>query len=260
MVEPQPIDGAIERRTLHDEVVDRMRDMLIEGQLKAHARINETELCRSLGVSRTPVREAIKTLASEGLIELVRNKGAIVKRLGGDEIVDLLEAVALIERYAAEVGVERANDLEIDEIVKMHRRMREYYKTRERLPYYKLNQAIHSAIVTLTHNNTLIATHEALQMRLRRIRYVGNELPKSWSGAMREHEAIIKALNCASQSTYISTARGIASSDFFKMQNKCQHQRRRRPSQSPVLIDRKTSYCRWPSMNRYKSRLHMSTR
>lgn len=194
MVEPQPIDGTIERRTLHDEVVDRMRDMLIEGQLKAHARINETELCRSLGVSRTPVREAIKTLASEGLIELVRNKGAIVKRLEGDEIGDLLEAVALIERYAAEIGVERANDLEIDEIVKMHRRMREYYKTRERLPYYKLNQAIHSGIVTLTHNKTLIATHEALQMRLRRIRYVGNELPKSWSGAMREHETIIKAL------------------------------------------------------------------
>jgi DNA-binding GntR family transcriptional regulator len=155
MVEPQFFGGAIERRTLHDEVVDRMRDMIIEGQFKTHARINETELCRSLGVSRTPVREAIKTLASEGLIELVRNKGAIVKRLGGDEIVDLLEAVAVIERYAAEVGVERASDLEIDQIVKMHQRMRAYYKTRERLPYYKLNQAIHAAIVTLTHNNTL---------------------------------------------------------------------------------------------------------
>jgi DNA-binding GntR family transcriptional regulator len=194
MVEPQLIDGAIERRTLHDEVVDRMRDMIIEGQLEAHERINETELCRRLGVSRTPVREAIKTLASEGLIELVRNKGAIVKRLGVDEIVDLLEAVAVIERYAAEVGVERASDLEINEIAAMHRRMRDHYNARERLPYYKLNQAIHAAIVALTHNNTLTAAHEALQMRLRRIRYVGNELPASWSGAMREHEAMIKAL------------------------------------------------------------------
>lgn len=194
MAELQLIDAAIQRRTLHDEVVERMRDLIVEGHIKAAQRINETELCRSLGVSRTPVREAIKTLASEGLIELVRNKGAIVKQLGVDEIEDMLEAVRAIERYAAEVGVERASREEIDEIAAMHKLMQAYYKAKDRLPYYKLNQAIHAAIVALTHNDTLIATHEALQMRLRRMRYVGNELPSSWSGAMREHEAMIKAL------------------------------------------------------------------
>lgn len=194
MAELQMIDATIERRTLHDEVVERMRDMVIEGHLKALERINETELCRRLGVSRTPVREAIKTLASEGLIELVRNKGAIVKRLGVDEIEDMLEAVAVIECYAAEVGVKRASPEEIEEIALMHKQMRQYFKTRDRLPYYKLNQAIHAAIVALTHNQTLIATHEVVQMRLRRMRYVGSELQASWSGAMHEHEAMIKAL------------------------------------------------------------------
>ena len=194
MAELQSIGTAIERRTLHDEVVDRMRDMIVEGHLAALERINETELCQRLGVSRTPVREAIKTLASEGLIELVRNKGAIVKHLGVTEIEDMLEAVGVIERYAAKVGVRRAGQAEIDAIAAMHKRMRELYKARDRLPYYKLNQAIHAAIVALTHNSTLISTHESLQMRLRRIRYVGNELPTSWSGAMREHEAMIKAL------------------------------------------------------------------
>lgn len=188
------INATIERKTLHDEVVERMRDLIIEGRLAALQRINETELCRSLGVSRTPVREAIKTLASEGLIELVRNKGAIVKRLGADEVEDMLEAVAVIERYAAEVGVVRANQAEIDEIVAMHKEMKAFYKAQDRLPYYKLNQAIHSAMVALTQNQTLMATHEVLQMRLRRIRYVGNEQPTSWSGAMREHDAMIKAL------------------------------------------------------------------
>ena len=194
MAEPQLYDAAIERRTLHDEVVERMRDLIIEGHLKAEERINETELCRSMGVSRTPVREAIKTLASEGLIELVRNKGAIVKRLGVGEIEDMLEAVRVIERYAAEVGVERASREEIDAIVAMHKRMQAYFKAQDRLPYYKLNQSIHSAIVALTRNEALIAAHEALQMRLRRMRYVGNERPSSWSGAMREHDAMIKAL------------------------------------------------------------------
>lgn len=187
-------DVIIERRSLHDEVVDRMRDMVIEGRLQAGTRINESELCRRLGVSRTPVREAIKTLASEGLIDLVRNKGAIVRRVVGDEVADMMEAVELIECYAATVGVDRASDREIAVIVDMHKRMREHFKARQRLAYYKLNQAIHAAIVALTHNETMIATHEMLQMRLRRIRYLGHDGRTNWSGAMREHEAIIKAL------------------------------------------------------------------
>ncbi|MFY0612726.1 MAG: GntR family transcriptional regulator [Hyphomicrobiaceae bacterium] len=188
------LDDAIERRTLHDEVVDRMRDMIIEGQLAADARINESELCQRLGVSRTPVREAIKTLASEGLIDLVRNKGAIVKRLGIGEITDMLEAVAVLELYAARTGVERGGEDEIKSILAMHKDMRACYKAHDRLPYYKLNQSIHAAIVALAHNQTIIAAHETLQMRLRRIRYVGNEQPQFWSGAMREHEAMAKAL------------------------------------------------------------------
>ena len=128
---PHVLDNAIERRTLHDEVVERMRDMVIEGQLAAETRINESELCQRLGVSRTPVREAIKTLASEGLIELVRNKSAIVKRLGIDEIIDMLEAVAVLELYAARAGVERGSDDEIRNIVAMHKSMRDCFKDRD---------------------------------------------------------------------------------------------------------------------------------
>ena len=191
---PHALNVAIQRRTLHDEVVDRMRDMIVEGQLASGARINESEECQRLGVSPTPVREAIKTLASEGLIELVRNKGAIVKSLDVDEITEMLEAVAVLEVFAARVGVTRGGADEINEIVAMHKQMHGYYKARDRLPYYKLNQSIHAAIVALAHNRAISLAHEALQMQLRRIWYVGNERPNSWSGAMREHEAMIKAL------------------------------------------------------------------
>lgn len=192
--EGQMTGGTIQRRTLHDEVVDRMRDMIIEGQLHAGERINESELCGQLGVSRTPVREAIKTLASEGLIAAVRNKGAIVNHLGADEILQMLEVAALIEKHAAIVGVERGSDNEIKAIVDLHEQMRKLFEARDRLPYYKLNQAIHTSIVALAHNATMSAMHEGLQMRLRRIRYVGNEKPSSWSGAMREHEMMVTAL------------------------------------------------------------------
>ena len=191
---PHALNVVIQRRTLHDEVVDRMRDMIVEGQLPSGSRINESEECQRLGVSRTPVREAIKTLASEGLIELVRNKGAVVKSLDVDQITEMLEAVAVLELFAARVGVTRSSDEEINEIVSMHKQMRSCFKAQDRLPYYKLNQSIHAAIVALAHNRAISLAHEALQMQLRRIRYVGNERPNSWSGAMREHEAMIKAL------------------------------------------------------------------
>ena len=106
----------------------------------------------------------------------------------------MLEAVAVLERFAACVGVKRGSDSEINDIVMMHNRMSECFRSRDRLPYYKLNQSIHTGIVALAHNQTISAAHESLQMRLRRIRYIGNEQPASWSGAMREHVMMIKAI------------------------------------------------------------------
>ena len=100
----------------------------------------------------------------------------------------------MLERHAAVVGVERGSNSEIAEIIGLHEQMRELFEARDRLPYYKLNQAIHTKIVALAHNETLNTMHESLQMRLRRIRYVGNEKPTSWSGAMREHEMMMTAL------------------------------------------------------------------
>ena len=61
----------ISRRSLHDEVADRLRDMIVEGKLAAGERVNEAALCEKFGVSRTPLREALKVLASEGLVHLL---------------------------------------------------------------------------------------------------------------------------------------------------------------------------------------------
>jgi DNA-binding GntR family transcriptional regulator len=184
----------ITRVTLHDAVLNQIRDMIIEGQLMPGTRINEGQVGASLGVSRTPLREAIKTLASEGLVEIVPAKGAIVRRFTALDIREILEVLKVLEQAAAGLACARASGAQIKKIVAMHKRMLGLYAARDRLSYFKLNQNIHSAIVLAAGNAVLAQTHETLQAQIKRIRFIGNETPDRWAAAVSEHEAMIEAL------------------------------------------------------------------
>jgi DNA-binding GntR family transcriptional regulator len=184
----------VPRRSLHSDVLAALRDMIIEGELPAGERINETALYPQLGVSRTPLREALKALASEGLVELVPNRGAVVRRFTLDDVTQMLEAVKVIETFAARGACERATADEIGALQRLHNQMRACYRSGDRLEYFKLNQDIHSGLVCAGHNEPLAAMHTGLQARLKRIRYIGNEAPQKWSGAMAEHDEMMVAL------------------------------------------------------------------
>ena len=183
----------IARTTLHGEVTARLRDMIVEARLPAGERIQELEVARSLGVSRTPVREALKVLASEGLVELLPQRGAVVRAFTPKDAQDMLAMIALLEEYAGRAAC-AASDEEIAPIVELHRRMRTHFERRERPEYFALNQQIHGAIVEAAHNQTLSAMHASLRARMRRIRYIGNNSPENWNAAMAEHEEMIAAL------------------------------------------------------------------
>jgi DNA-binding GntR family transcriptional regulator len=184
----------VPRRSLHSDVLAALRDMIIEGELPAGERINETALYPQLGVSRTPLREALKALASEGLVELVPNRGAVVRRFTLDDVTQMLEAVKVIETFAARAACERATADEIGALKLLHNQMRACFRSEDRLEYFKLNQDIHSGLVRAGHNEPLAAMHTGLQARLKRIRYIGNEAPAKWSGAMAEHDEMMVAL------------------------------------------------------------------
>ena len=184
----------IVRHSLHDELVGRIRDMIIEGQLAPGSRIHEGQLGQALGVSRTPLREALKFLASEGLIDLVPGRGAIVRQLTPQDVRNMLEVLIALETLAGRLACRNATEAQIADVRKMHDRMMGFYASRKRLEYYKLNHAIHTAIVNLSGNDYLASTHEAIQSRLKRIRFIGNEAPENWSGAVQEHVEMIEAL------------------------------------------------------------------
>ena len=184
----------IARRTLHGEVVNHLRDMIIEGRLAPGARINEVQVGALLGVSRTPLREAIKTLASEGLVEVVPAKGAVVRKFSENDLFQILEVLKSIEQLGGRLACERASADKIAAIADMHRRMLVFYEAGNRLEYFKLNQAIHSAIVEASGNAVLAETHTMLQSRIKRARFVGHGEPQKWAGAVAEHEEMVEAL------------------------------------------------------------------
>jgi DNA-binding GntR family transcriptional regulator len=192
-----PTSGActpIVRQNLHDVIVTRIRDMIIEGALAPGERIHEGNLGEELGVSRTPLREALKFLASEGLLELSPRRGATVKRFSPKDVQDTLFLIGELEALAGRLACTLASDVDIANVRATHDRMIQMYKAKNRLPYFKLNQSIHTAIVQLSANGALATVHSSLQSRLRRIRYIGHEGPQKWAGAIADHEQIIVAL------------------------------------------------------------------
>lgn len=184
----------IKNRTLHDQVASRVRDMIIEGILEPGSRIDEARLIDDLGVSRTPFREALRTLAAEGLVIVRPSKGSTVRKLTPEDVFSMLEVLGHLERLAGELACSRATDEEIDDLIALHNRMMAFYAARDRMPYYKLNQEFHSRLTALSKNQTLIEMQGNLQARLKRIRYIGNRKADNWSGAVKDHEDMIAAL------------------------------------------------------------------
>jgi DNA-binding GntR family transcriptional regulator len=182
--------------SLHDEVLGALRDFIVEGNLADGARIPERALCERLGISRTPLREALKVLAAEGLVELLPNRGARVRELSAEDLRELFDLMGGLEALAGRLACERIGEAEFAEIERVHHEMYRHYLRRDMHGYFHCNQAIHQMIVAAAGNSMLAATYASLSGRIRRVRYSAN-LAKDrdrLGEAVREHEAILDAL------------------------------------------------------------------
>ncbi|EPX78292.1 GntR family transcriptional regulator [Litoreibacter arenae] len=191
---PQSPIHTISKRSLHDQAVEQIRDLIIEGYLEPGQRIDEAALIADLGISRTPFREALRTLAAEGLIEIRPSRGSVVRKLSAEEVKSMLELQAHLESLAGRLACERATDAQIAELLDIHDRMIVLYEARDRLRYYKLNQAFHTQLAEAAGNSALTETQRSLQARLKRIRFIGNRQPDFWEAAVREHTEMANAL------------------------------------------------------------------
>jgi DNA-binding GntR family transcriptional regulator len=182
--------------SLHGDLLSRLRDYIVEGNLPDGGRVPERELCEMFGISRTPLREALKVLASEGLLELLPNRGARVRTLSERDLAELFDVMGGLEALAGRLACENITDEEVAEIERLHHEMYGYYLRRDMHGYFQCNQLIHQKIVAAAGNSALSATYASFAGRIRRVRYSANLARRRdrWGEAMREHEAILDAL------------------------------------------------------------------
>ena len=182
------------RRLLHEEATDRLRDLIVQGRLVAGTRLNERLLTAQLGLSRTPLREAFKVLATEGLVELLPNRGAIVSQMDPVRLSESLAVMGALEALAGELACRQASDAQISEIRALHYEMLAYHARNDLAGYFKFNQAIHMKIVKYSGNAVLYNTYRQMNGNVRRARYMANLSKERWDAAVREHEEILAAL------------------------------------------------------------------
>ena len=184
----------IKRPTLHEELVERLRNLIVEDRLKPGEKVPEKELCESFGVSRTPLREALKVLASEGFVILQANRGARVAQVTRAELESTFPVIAVLEQLAGELACKQMDAKELGWIEERHEKMLKAYEARDRKSYFQANQDIHQALIRGARNEVLEGQHKLLAARVRRARFMANLSDERWAQAIDEHEQMMVSL------------------------------------------------------------------
>jgi len=184
----------IRSTVLHEQVARKLRALLVEGRIPAGAKLNERELSELLNVSRTPLREAIKMLAAEGLAELLPNRGAVAVSLTEADVLNTFEVMAGLEAQSGELAAQRITPQELAEIQAMHFEMLAAFTRRDLSAYYAINSRIHGAISAAAKNPVLAAVYQQVNARLQALRFRSNQDEEKWKRAMKEHDRMIEAL------------------------------------------------------------------
>ena len=175
-------------------VQSQIREMILTGKLMPGLPIRERALAEALGVSRTPMREALKLLAAESLVDLSRYRGATVARITRAEARDVVEVLAALEGLAAELCCASMENAEMGELRALHYELMAFRARNDRLGYFHTNQEFHFAIMRGARNPVLAEQHRLLNARVYRLRFLAHQAQQRWDSAVREHETILEAL------------------------------------------------------------------
>lgn len=180
--------------TLAEQIADSLRRDILLGNLKPGALIKERDSSAELGVSRTPMREAIRILANEGLVILRPSRSPIVANPSLKEVTDDLVVMNALEILAARLACLNATVDELDEISTLNDRMLAISDSADAVSYFEVDMAFHRAITAASHNRALVDTHRSYMARLWRPRFLAASLRSDRARVLRQHGDIVRGL------------------------------------------------------------------
>ncbi len=180
--------------SLHAEVAQQLRHMILNLELEPGTKIDEQALCERFAVSRTPLREALKVLSREGLITLAPHRGARVAVTSVEDVRELFPVIGALEALAAELACRQVSELQIESMQLLHNEMVDCYQSRDIAGYAQCNQRIHNTLFSIAGNAQLTLLYQHLSARTHAVRYVARKTPVDWARAVDEHVQMMAAL------------------------------------------------------------------
>lgn len=183
----------ISAKSLHEEVAAQIRQMIRDGLLQRGQKIDETYLGESMGVSRTPVRESLRILQAEGLVELIPHKGSYVSRPHLDEIRDMFEVMGVLEGTCARLATQKMGQKDFNKIEALHRELERHFRERDHEAYLSVNNDLHLLIQDLTGNRILKDVINGLRRKILLYRHRQLYHLDRFDQSMQEHRSILEA-------------------------------------------------------------------
>ncbi|MFP3928774.1 MAG: GntR family transcriptional regulator [Desulfobacteraceae bacterium] len=179
--------------TLHQEVAKRIRELISAGALKKGQKIDEKALCESMGVSRTPVRESLRILHSEGLIDLIPHRGAYVSKPCIEDIQEMFEVMSTLEGMCARLAVQNLTPQDLKRIESLHGKLEQYYGEWDHRGYLEHNEVLHLFVQELAGNKILNEVIDGLRRKILLYRHEQLYRPERFHQSVQEHREILDA-------------------------------------------------------------------
>ncbi|MDB5456729.1 MAG: GntR family transcriptional regulator [Caulobacter sp.] len=193
---PAPIRGVFETQKgwMLQDAVAVLRRLILSGELPPGERLREVAISERLGMSRTPIREAFRTLAAEGLVDLLPNRSVMVSEVNSADAPDVFAVLGALESLAAQFACARMSDEQVAVLVELQTTLERQFEMAERVGYTETNQLIHELIVEGSNNAALTMAWRMILPRAQRVRTLNNLDRRRWAEAVNEHRQITDAL------------------------------------------------------------------
>jgi len=184
---------AIQKKTLHQEIANNLREMIMSGELREGDKIKEDELCTVMEISKTPLREALRVLSAEGLIRLIPNRGSYVTTPTFEEIKEMFDVMSVLEGVCARTAAEKMSSGDFKKLEDIHHQLEKNFRLKDQKQYIHHNNLYHAFVQELAGNKTLNQIVNGLRQKILLYRFKSLNLSGRFKQSIQEHRDLLEA-------------------------------------------------------------------